>query len=535
MTLLLLFAGGLSWAADVKVTNSDGDPLIVYVNGKERGKTPTTLKLPDGDYLIAVKPAPFTAFELSHQLAVNNNTKGTLVFSWTYESVDFKWDGPQPEPTVEAAPADAGGGAAAAGGGAAASGGGSTAASGGTSGSTTTSGGGSTTTSSGGATTSGGSTTTSSGGSTTASGGSTTASGGSTTSSGGSTTASGGSTTASGGSTTSSGGSTTASGGSTTASGGSTTSSSGSSSSSSGSSSSGTTTASLAPVTGGIPEGVELPKPKVIGDNVRLGVAPFDASFVLAGPDGVLLDAAGGTVTLPEAGALMKAAMGDKMVEYTVKPGDVPGLPLPWGAEITVGEKTTSYFYSPATATQKVELRIDLPEPVDYPVKVTGELVASPGQVQRLVLEPSLHPAMTAFERMEDALPGKESAVKKIGIRVGAGLGVAALGGAGYFLGAVPYANAAREAETQSDYDAYARTALLGTIGAVALGGVGLGVSFTGILYASGEGGDLMGEYTEAEDAYRKAKNDTVDLFTLTGEAPVSQELLELLDDPPSN
>ena len=90
MTLLLLFAGGLSWAADVKVTNSDGDPLIVYVNGKERGKTPTTLKLPDGDYLIAVKPAPFTAFELSHQLAVNNNTKGTLVFSWTYESVDFK-------------------------------------------------------------------------------------------------------------------------------------------------------------------------------------------------------------------------------------------------------------------------------------------------------------------------------------------------------------------------------------------------------------------------------------------------------------
>ena len=42
MTLLLLFAGGLSWAADVKVTNSDGDPLIVYVNGKERGKTPTT-------------------------------------------------------------------------------------------------------------------------------------------------------------------------------------------------------------------------------------------------------------------------------------------------------------------------------------------------------------------------------------------------------------------------------------------------------------------------------------------------------------
>ena len=33
---------------------------------------------------------------------------------------------------------------------------------------------------------------------------------------------------------------------------------------------------------------------------------------------------------------------------------------------------------------------------------------------------------------------------------------------------------------------AYARTALLGTIGAVALGGVGLGVSFTGILYASG-------------------------------------------------
>ena len=288
-------------------------------------------------------------------------------------------------------------------------------------------------------------------------------------------------------------------------------------------------------MTGGIPEGVELPKPKVIGDNVRLGVAPFDASFVLAGPDGVLLDAAGGTVTLPEAGALMKAAMGDKMVEYTVKPGDVPGLPLPWGAEITVGEKTTSYFYSPATATQKVELRIDLPEPVDYPVKVTGELVASPGQVQRLVLEPSLHPAMTAFERMEDALPGKESAVKKIGIRVGAGLGVAALGGAGYFLGAVPYANAAREAETQSDYDAYARTALIGTIGAVALGGVGLGVSFTGILYASGEGGDLMGEYTEAEDAYRKAKNDTVDLFTLTGEAPVSQELLELLDDPPSN
>ncbi|MCK6517227.1 hypothetical protein L6R46_19475 [Myxococcota bacterium] len=291
----------------------------------------------------------------------------------------------------------------------------------------------------------------------------------------------------------------------------------------------------MAPVTGGVPEGVELPKPKVIGDNVRLGVAPFDASFVLAGPDGVLLDAAGGTVTLPEAGALMKAAMGDKMVEYTVKPGDVPGLPLPWGAEITVGEKTTSYFYSPATASQKVELRVDLPEPVDYPVKVSGELLASPGQVQRLVLEPSLHPAMTAFERMEEALPGKESAVKKIGVRVGTGLGVAALGGAGYYFGAMRYATAAAEATSQADYDAYARTALIGTIGSVVLGGVGLGVSFTGILYASGEGGELMGEYTEAEEAYRKAKNETVDLFSLTGEAPVSQELLDLLDDPPSN
>ena len=54
-------------------------------------------------------------------------------------------------------------------------------------------------------------------------------------------------------------------------------------------------------------------------------------------------------------------------------------------------------------------------------------------------------------------------------------------------------------------------------------------------LYASGEGGELMGEYTEAEEAYRKAKNETVDLFSLTGEAPVSQELLDLLDDPPSN
>ena len=288
-------------------------------------------------------------------------------------------------------------------------------------------------------------------------------------------------------------------------------------------------------MTGGIPEGVELPKPKVIGDNVRLGVAPFDASFVLAGPDGVLLDAAGGTVTLPEAGALMKAAMGDKMVEYTVKPGDVPGLPLPWGAEITVGEKTTSYFYSPATATQKVELRIDLPEPVDYPVKVAGELVASPGQVQRLVLEPSLHPAMTAFEQMESALPGKEAAIKKIGVRVGAGLGVAALGGAGYFFGANTFADRARDAETQGEYNTNARNALIGTIGAVALGGVGLGVSFSGILYASGEGGELMGEYTDAEEAYRKAKNDTVDLFSLTGEAPVSQELLDLLDDPPSN
>ena len=270
-----------------------------------------------------------------------------------------------------------------------------------------------------------------------------------------------------------------------------------------------------------------------MGDNVRLGVAPFDASFVLAGPDGVLLDAAGGTVTLPASGALMKAAMGEKMVEYTVKPGDVPGLPLPWGAEITAGEKMTSYFYSPATATQKIEFRIDLPEPVDYPVKVTGELVASPGQVQRLVLEPSLHPAMTAFERMEDALPGKEAAIKKIGIRVGTGLGVAALGGAGYFFGAKAFAEAASAAETQSEYDAYARNALFGTIGAVALGGVGLGVSFTGILYATGDGGDLMGAYTEAEEAFRKAKNDTVDLFSLTGEAPVSQEALDLLDDPP--
>ncbi|MCB9758267.1 MAG: PEGA domain-containing protein [Alphaproteobacteria bacterium] len=523
MLLGKMTLGGLALAAEIKVTDAEGERLYVFVNGNERGRTPTTVKVPEGSHTISVKSVPYLAANLSYTVEVDNkDARGELEFSWQYERAEFAWSGDDMRVVVgEEAAADPTRSASGVRAGHHSSSSLEAIGEGGQTGSTTT-GGGSSTTSSG--STSGGT------GSSSSSGGSSGSSGSTASSDGGSTSSSGsGSTSSSGsGSTSSSGSGSTASadgssGSGSSGSGSSGSGSSGSGSSGSGSSGSGSSSSGGASGSGSTEGGDAVADldPGAFnpgGPAVEIDVPPFDPDLNLqllgaAGP--YVLSFEGEAPKLPEGPNTLSATLGDKTVSYPVTLSDGASLPLPWGVLVDDGsDKEKVWLFEPTEPAQSLEFRVDLPEPMDFPAPVVADVTPLTGVVQRYRLDLYNHPAAELYPAVEDALLGRQKASKITGGLVGAGVALG-LAGAGSYLAASNLNGKLDDINDPAEYASTRRNAYLLLYTANGLGVAGLGLAGTGIIYRVSKGRKLVTAHTEAEKDYKEALREPVDVEEL--------------------
>ncbi len=90
MLLKLLLLVSALHAAQLKVV-STGDRLLVYVDGKLKGKTPIIVTVGDGRHKLMFKKAEYMAANITQVISVDQVTKGKLTVDWGAEKLDLVW------------------------------------------------------------------------------------------------------------------------------------------------------------------------------------------------------------------------------------------------------------------------------------------------------------------------------------------------------------------------------------------------------------------------------------------------------------
>jgi hypothetical protein len=89
----VLLALLLSAQAATLEVRSAGDPLLVFVDGKEKGRTPLTLELPEGTWQLTGKPEPWIAAEVAVKLDITDQIQGRVELDWDNDrhTLDWEW------------------------------------------------------------------------------------------------------------------------------------------------------------------------------------------------------------------------------------------------------------------------------------------------------------------------------------------------------------------------------------------------------------------------------------------------------------
>ena len=89
----MLLALLLSAQATTLEVKSAGDPLLVFVDGKEKGRTPLTLDLPEGTWQLTGKPEPWIAAEVVVELDITDQVQGRVELDWDNDrhTLDWEW------------------------------------------------------------------------------------------------------------------------------------------------------------------------------------------------------------------------------------------------------------------------------------------------------------------------------------------------------------------------------------------------------------------------------------------------------------
>jgi hypothetical protein len=162
-------------------------------------------------------------------------------------------------------------------------------------------------------------------------------------------------------------------------------------------------------------------------------------------------------------------------------------MALPWAYMVTADDGSgkrkrleCGKILGPGVASADVRLRLGLKHGDMPPVKLATTLAASPGRVQHLVLDPSLHPLIASFDAREAAI--KKRRQLAIGSISSAGAGVAGIvmGIVGFALAADASSAASRTADPAefdvltSQIDRHSTAGALGVIIGGAFSGFGL-------------------------------------------------------------
>jgi len=222
-------------------------------------------------------------------------------------------------------------------------------------------------------------------------------------------------------------------------------------------------------------------------------VGPLDPALVLdlqpASGDQVYL-VAGTRFEVSPGEAVLRATLGGKSAQYSVQYNlqldhGLNELSLPWGYTVHVARAygnqhlLTAGLLEPGAGSAQLQVILPLQHGDLPPVKVATTIEASPGLVQRLILDPSRHPLVTSWDAVEEAR--KTQRVLTASSISSAGAGVA-----GIVLGVVQLAlaaNASDQAGMTEEQDAF--TELTGQVRDHRIAGA-LGLGFGGTLSSLG-------------------------------------------------